>query len=215
MHRRSRGLGRRRSCTGRGTRGTRAFRCRGSSRRGSGARCRRMHPLGAVHGGISPRRARSYRPGMEEGCEGGLRAVASDRSAGGDPGAGGDRAVGVGHARRAAAVPDGGWERGAAGVSARVSRSRDSSPGVVGTTFGPGASSCRWVRRDGKRCTRTASGERSRSMPKRCSRRLALLRSSGRRPRPSSSEASPRSTGSTRSRQSRKMLKKKPPSETA
>ena len=78
-----------------------------------------------------------------------------------------------------------------------VSRSRDSSPGVVGTTFGPGASSCRWVRRDGKRCTRTVSGERSRSMPKRCSRRLALLRSSGRRPRPSSSEASPRSTGST------------------
>ena len=147
-------------------------------------------------GSFRRRRARSYRRRMEEGCEGGLRAVASDRSAGGDPGAGGDRAVGDDRAWRAAGVRDGCGGRGAGGYLLGLALG-DSSPGVVGTTFGPGASSCRRARPLGRRCPWRASGERSRSMPRRCSRSFALVRTSGPGPRTLRSEASPRSTGST------------------
>ena len=52
------------------------------------------------------------------------------------------------------------------GISSR-SRSGGSSSGGVGTTFGPGARSCRRAPPPGRRCTWRASGERSRSMPRR------------------------------------------------
>lgn len=64
-----------------------------------GRRRRRVHALGAVHGGVRAGRARAEQPGVAAGVGGGLRAVARDGAAGRDPGAGRDCAVGNGHAR--------------------------------------------------------------------------------------------------------------------
>ena len=90
-----------------------------------------------------------------DGIAGGIRAVARDRPAGGDPGARGDRAVGIDHARRAAAVPDGGWGRGAGGLVSPGARARGAprrcasvppSVPVRARAVGPGRPGRRWVR---------------------------------------------------------------------